>query len=94
METDLRLRITEYFSLNQKDREQLLTELIEFYYERNVSVRTKHEFETSIGQLIFNFELEWRFAVKSEAYHRAEIYSKLLIVFNRIREQILEENDW
>lgn len=88
---DLRLRINEYFSLNQKDRDQLIADLTEFYFDRNVSTRNSNEFEVSIGQIIFNFQLEHQFAVKSEAYHRAEIYKKLIIIFDNIREKFLEE---
>lgn len=92
MENDLRFKINEYFSLSPRDRDVLIEELTEFYFDKNVSVRTMDEFQTSIGQLIFNFHLEFKFALKSEAYHRAEIYDKLIRIFESIREQTLEEN--
>ena len=87
MEIDLRLKINEYFSLSISDRDQLIADLVEFYFSRNVSVRTLNEFEVSIGQLIFNLEMEHNFAVKSEAYNRAEIYFKLCRIFHQIRDE-------
>lgn len=93
MENDLRLKITEYFNLSPSDRKKLIVDLVDFYFEKNVSTRTKNEFEVSIGQLLFNLELEYRFALKSESYNRAEIYSKLTTIFNNIRNQYLNENE-
>lgn len=93
MENDLRLKITEYFNLSKEDRKKLISELTEFYFENNVSTRTQNEFEISIGQLIFHLELEYRFAIKSESYNRAEIYSKLSKIFHNIREQFLKERE-
>lgn len=93
MENDLRLKITEYFNLPPSDRKKLIVDLVDFYFEKNVSTRTKNEFEVSIGQLLFNLELEYRFALKSESYNRAEIYSKLTTIFNNIRNQYLNENE-
>lgn len=86
MENDLRLKITDYFNLSDTERKELIVELVDFYFERNVSTKNKNEFEVSIGQLIFHLELEHRFAVKSESYNRAEIYSKLARIFHNIRE--------
>jgi len=87
MENDLRLKITEYFSMNKIDRDILIRDLTNFYFDRNVSTRNPNEFEISIGQLLFHLELEYKFALKSEAYNRAEIYQKLCRIFHNIREK-------
>lgn len=93
MENDLRLKITDYFKLSPSQRRQLIIDLVDFYFERNVSLRNQNEFETSIGQLIFNLELEYKFALKSESYNRVEIYQKLSKIFHTIREDYLNENE-
>jgi len=93
MENDLRLKITDYFNLNKEERYKLILDLTEFYLDNNVSKRTKNEFEVSIGQLIFHLELEHRFAIRSESYNRAEIYSKLSSIFRNIREEYLNEEE-
>lgn len=90
MENDLRLKINEYFSLNKSERELLIRELTNFYFDKNVSVRTPDEFEVSINQLVFALELEYKFALKSEAYNRVEIYQKLCRIFNEIREKYFD----
>lgn len=91
MENDLRLKITNYFDLNETERRDFIQELTDFYFTKNVSTRSVQEFEVSIGQLIFHIDLEHRLAVKTEAYNRAEIYSKLSKIFHNIRKQFLEE---
>ena len=93
MENDLRLRITEYFNLSIKDREDLIEDLVEFYFEKNVSIKNQNEFEISINQLLFSLELEHRFAIKSEAYNRAEIYQKLSRIFWEIKEEYYNQTD-
>lgn len=93
MENDLRLKITDYFKLPPSQRRQLIIDLVDFYFEKNVSLRTRNEFEISIGQLIFNLELEYKFALKSESYNRVEIYQKLSRIFHTIRDEYINENE-
>jgi len=94
MEKDFRERITEYFSYSQEDREKLILELSQFYFEKNVSVKNIDEFHLTIDQLIFFIDMEYKFSLKSESYNRAEIYSKLSKIFYNIKESVLnnEEN--
>jgi hypothetical protein len=94
MENDLRLKISEYFKLSLEDRDNLIKDLTDFYFDKNVSTRTLQEFDTSINQLIFWLEMEYKFALKTEAYNRVEIYQKLSRIFHLIKEkadQIEEE---
>jgi hypothetical protein len=93
MEKDFRERITEYFSYSDEERKQLITELSQFYFEKNVSTKNIDEFELTIDQLIFFLEMEWKFSIKSESYNRAEIYSKLSKIFYNIRESTLNETE-
>ena len=90
MENDLRLKISEYFKLNVPQRDLLIRELTNFYFDKNVSVRNPQEFEVSVSQLLYMLELEYKFALKSEAYNRVEIYQKLCKIFHNIREKYYE----
>jgi hypothetical protein len=93
MEKDFRERITEYFSYSDEERKQLITELSQFYFEKNVSTKNIDEFELTIDQLIFFLEMEWKFSIKSESYNRAEIYSKLSKIFYNIKESTLNQTE-
>lgn len=96
MENDLRLKIADYFNMSYVQRDLLIRELTDFYFEKNVSTRNPNEFEVSISQLLYWLELEHKFALKTEDYNRVEIYQKLCRIFNSIREkyyQALEEED-
>jgi hypothetical protein len=93
MEKDFRERISEYFSYSDEERKQLITELSQFYFEKNVSTKNLDEFELTIDQLIFFLEMEWKFSIKSESYNRAEIYSKLSKIFYNIKESTLNQTE-
>jgi hypothetical protein len=90
MENDIRFRVTNYFELSQEDREALIVELSEFYYEKWINTDTNEKFEFTIGELIFRLDLEKQFALKTEEYHRVEIYQKLGKVFYKLYENYLE----
>jgi len=45
MENDLRLKIAEYFNMSYVQRDLLIRELTDFYFEKNVSTRNPNEFE-------------------------------------------------
>ena len=83
---DWNLHITEYFKLDEQGREDIIVGLAQFYYERWVNDENESIFDFTINELMFRFELEHRFALKTESYERAEIYFKLLKVFNEIKE--------
>jgi len=90
---DFRERITEYFSFSPKERDELILELSQFYFEKNVSTKNIDEFLLTIDQLIFFIDMEYKFSLKTESYNRSEIYSKLSKIFYNIREQVLNEEE-
>ena len=84
---DWNLHITEYFKLDEEGREEVIVGLSKFYYERWVNDENESIFDFTINEIMFRFELEHRFALQSESYERAEIFYKLLRIFNEIKEQ-------
>lgn len=84
---DWNLQITEYFKLDEEKREDVIVGLADFYYNRWVNTENQEIFDFTINELMFRLEMEHRFAVKSESYERAEIYFKLLRIFNEIKLQ-------
>jgi hypothetical protein len=84
---DWNLQITEYFNMTEEEREDVIVGLADFYYNRWVNAENQEIFDFTINELMFRLEMEHRFAVKTESYERAEIYFKLLRVFNEIKLQ-------
>jgi hypothetical protein len=83
---DLNLKIKQYFKLSEEQKEDLVAELVHFYYERWINEENAYIFHFTIDELLFRLEMEHRLAVKSESYERAEIYFKLSRVFHHIKE--------
>lgn len=84
---DIRFRITNYFDLSKEEREQVILDLSEFYYQKWISTENKEIFDFTINELLFRFELERKFALKSEDYHRVEIFTKLGRIFHQLKDK-------
>ena len=83
---DWNLAVADYFNLNEKQREEVVVGLAKFYYERWINEENDSIFDFTINELLFRLELEYRFAIQSEVYERAEIYHKLIRIFHQIKE--------
>lgn len=84
---DWNLHITEYFKMDEQQREDVVVGLADFYYNRWVNIENEEIFHFTINELMFRLEMEHKFAIKSESYERAEIYFKLLRIFNEIKQE-------
>jgi hypothetical protein len=84
---DWNLQITEYFKMSEEEREGVIVGLAEFYYNRWVNSENEQIFHFTIDELMFRLEMEHKFAIQSESYERAEIYFKLLRIFNEIKHE-------
>lgn len=91
MENDIRFKITNYFSLPKDERDELIIELSNFYYNRWINLDTEEKFEFTINELMFRLELEYKLALKHEEYNRVEIYQKLGRIFHSLKEKFMED---
>jgi hypothetical protein len=79
--------IKDYFKLSEEKREEYLTALAKFYYEKNVSTENAEKFDFTMNYLITRLHMENIHAEKNEDYERAEIFYKLTRLFMEIQEE-------
>jgi len=90
---DIQDKIDNYFKLNNDERDKLIEDIFNTYFQRYVDTIDNETIIQTLDRLLFNFANQQHISEQRGDYEHAEIYKQLIRVSSDIKNQLINEDE-